>query len=70
MMSPATNPYQPLEMRYGITRRCIDALTSRGFPLLMLTKSPLVTRDIDILRRARVVVAMTVTTPSDEKPGR
>lgn len=67
MISPATDPYQPLESRFMITRRCVEVLGSHGFPLLVVTKSSLVTRDIDILRGTKAVVAMTVTTLSDEK---
>jgi len=63
MLSDATDPYQPLEKKYEITRRCLEVLADRGFPLLIVTKSDLVTRDIDLFQRTRTVVSMTITTP-------
>jgi len=62
MFSDATDPYQPLERKYEITRRCLEVLADHGFPLLIVTKSNLVTRDIDIFKRTRTVVSMTITT--------
>jgi len=61
MLSDATDPYQPAEREYCITRRAIAKLSEAGFPLLVVTKSHLVARDVDILRRSRCVVSMTVT---------
>jgi len=66
MFSDATDPYQPLERKYEITRRCLETLADRGFPLLIVTKSDLVTRDIDVFKRTRTVVSMTITTPRRE----
>jgi len=66
MFSDATDPYQPLERKYQITRRCLEILADRNFPLLIVTKSNLVTRDIDIFHRTRTVVSMTITTPRRE----
>jgi hypothetical protein len=48
MLSDCTDPYQPMEEECEITRRCIEVLAENGFPLLIATKSDLVTRDIDI----------------------
>ncbi|MEM3736929.1 MAG: radical SAM protein [Candidatus Bathyarchaeia archaeon] len=62
MLSDCTDPYQPLEARYKITRVCVDALVTQGFPLLIVTKSDLVVRDLDLLRKSRAVVAFTITT--------
>jgi DNA repair photolyase len=67
MISPATDPYQPLEKSHEITRNCLHSLISHGFPILIVTKSSLVTRDIDILKRGVVAVAITVTTIDDQK---
>jgi len=66
MLSDTTDPYQPLEKRYLITRRCLEILAEYGFPLLIVTKSDLVTRDMDILKQTRTVVSMTITTPHDD----
>lgn len=67
MISDATDPYQPLEKHYEITRHCLKALVKHGFPLLILTKSDLVTRDIDILKSARCTVGITITTLDEEQ---
>jgi len=62
MMSDCTDPYQPLEREHKITRRCAEVLAKHGFPLLVVTKSDLVTRDTDIFKRTPTVVSMTITT--------
>ncbi|MEM1606554.1 MAG: radical SAM protein [Candidatus Bathyarchaeia archaeon] len=62
MLSDSTDPYQPLERNYEITRRCIEALAENRFPILIVTKSDLVVRDIDILKKTQTVVSMTITT--------
>jgi len=62
MMSDCTDPYQPLEAEHKITRRCAEVLAKRGFPLLVVTKSDIVTRDIDVFKRTPTVVALTITT--------
>jgi len=62
MVSDCTDPYQPLEAKIKLTRKCLKALAKRGFPVLVTTKSDLVTRDIDLLSQTSSVVAMTVTT--------
>ncbi len=48
-MSGVTDPYQPVERRLGITRRCLEQLAEFRNPVLIVTKSRLVTRDADIL---------------------
>jgi len=66
MLSDTTDPYQPLEKEYEITRRCLEVLAKHGFPLLIVTKSDLVVRDIDIFKKTRTVVSMTITTLREE----
>jgi len=62
-LSSASDPYQPVEARYGITRRCLKLLSEKGFPVSILTRSPLVLRDLDLLRGfERVRVGMSITT--------
>lgn len=62
MMSDCTDPYQPLERECKITRRCAEILAKHSFPLLIVTKSDLVTRDIDIFKQTPTVVSITITT--------
>jgi DNA repair photolyase len=62
MISDCTDPYQPLEREHQITRRCIQTLVEYGFPLLVVTKSDMVTRDIYLFKKTSTVVSVTVTT--------
>jgi DNA repair photolyase len=61
-----TDPYQPIERRYGVMRRILEVLERAGHPVGIVTKSALVQRDIDILarmaRRGLAKVALSVTT--------
>jgi DNA repair photolyase len=45
----ATDPYQPIEGRYQITRRCLELLAQNGTPFSIVTKGPMVVRDIAVL---------------------
>ncbi len=67
IISSVTDPYQPVEAKYKITRKCLEVLALYQFPLDILTKSPLVLRDIDIiLRLKKVKVGLTITTDNDK----
>jgi DNA repair photolyase len=61
-----TDPYQPIEKRYGIMRQILEVLEAHNHPVGIVTKSALVTRDIDILSRMAekglAKVALSVTT--------
>lgn len=61
------DPYQPLELKYQITRQCLEILTSYRHRISILTKSAIVIRDRDILRRLyKVRVSFTITS-TDER---
>jgi DNA repair photolyase len=61
-----TDPYQPVERTWGITRDVVEVLASTGHPLIITTKSDRLLRDIDLLadmaKRGLVAVAISVTT--------
>ena len=66
----ATDPYQPAEGRYRLTRACIEAFAEAASPFSIITRGPLVVRDIDVLaeaaRRADVSVSFSVPTLDHE----
>ena len=54
VIGTATDPYQPAERRFRVTRGVLDVLAEQtGISVTIITKSPLVTRDIDVLTRIR-----------------
>ena len=61
-----SDPYLPIESNLGLTRRCLDIIEENGFGLSILTKSNLILRDFDLLKKinqkAKCVVQMTLTT--------
>ena len=65
-ISGVTDPYQPIERKLQITRRCLAVLAEFRNPVAIITKNHLVTRDIDILselaRYDAISVAVSVTT--------
>jgi DNA repair photolyase len=62
----ATDPYQPAEGRYRLTRACVETLSAAANPFSLITRGPLVVRDVDVLveaaRRADVSVTFSVPT--------
>lgn len=61
VIGTATDPYQPAERHQGITRSVLEALREvRGLSITIITKSPLVTRDVDLLARLSVRNRITV----------
>jgi DNA repair photolyase len=66
----ATDPYQPAEGRYRLTRACIEAFAEAANPFSIITRGPLIVRDVDVLaeaaRRARVSVTFSVPTLDEE----
>jgi len=65
-----TDPYIPLEKELKNTRRCLEVIERHGFGVSLLTKSDLILRDLDILKRinqkTKCVVQMTLTTFDEE----
>jgi DNA repair photolyase len=68
-MSSVTDPYQPVERGLGLTRGILEALVRRQPRLVIQTRGPLVTRDIDVLRQFRSV-RVNVSLPTDSEPVR
>ena len=70
----ATDPYQPAEGRYRLTRGCIEALAAARTPIDIITRGPLVVRDVDVLseasRRAEVRVSVSIATLDTELSSR
>lgn len=63
------DPYMPLEKEAGITRRALEVISQFGFPVHVITKGTLVTRDADILQdisRTYAAVSFTITTADDK----
>jgi DNA repair photolyase len=67
-VSSLTDPYQPIEKKYKLTRKCLQILLRNNFFVCVQTKSSLVLRDLDIFKkfRERCEVGFTITT-LDEK---
>ncbi len=65
-VSGVCDPYQPLEARYQITRKCLEILIANRWPVTVQTRSPLVTRDIDLFQAATdIEVGLTITTADE-----
>ncbi len=68
-LSGVTDPYQPVEKRLGLTRRCLEVLAEFRNPVVVITKNHLVTRDVDLLaelaRHRAVSVSVSITTLDD-----
>lgn len=69
LLSSVTDPYQPIEAEYKLTRRILSRLSDTSFPVTILTKSSLVLRDLDILKefkQERLSVGVTLNFPDDK----
>lgn len=56
----ATDPYQPAEGRYRLTRACLTAMAESGNPFSIVTRGPLIVRDIDVLQQAALKAEVSV----------
>jgi DNA repair photolyase len=62
-LSTVTDPYQPIERKYQLTRRCLEILLEHQFSVNILTRSPLCLRDMDLLKRFDSIrVGFSITT--------
>ncbi|MCK5261996.1 MAG: radical SAM protein [Thermoplasmatales archaeon] len=67
-ISTVTDPYQPIEKKYKLTRYCLDQLLKYDFPISIQTKSSLIVRDINILSKfSDAEVMMSITTLDDNE---
>ena len=66
----ATDPYQPAEGRYRLTRACLEAFRDFSNPFSIITRGPMIVRDLDVLveasQRADVAVTFSVPTVDEE----
>jgi len=66
----ATDPYQPIEGSYKLTRQCLMAFRDYRTPIGLITKGTMIVRDIDVLvelsRRARTTVSFSIPTIDEE----
>jgi DNA repair photolyase len=70
VVGTATDPYQPAEGRFRLTRACIERLAEHATPMHFITRGPLIVRDVDVLthaaRRAKVSITFSVPTLDHE----
>ena len=57
----ATDPYQPAEGRFRLTRACLVELAEARTPFSIITRGPLVVRDVDVLQEATAAASVSVT---------
>jgi DNA repair photolyase len=70
VVGAATDPYQPAEGRYRLTRSCLQVFAASSNPFSIITRGPMIVRDIDVLeqasRRASVTVTFSIPTLDEE----
>jgi DNA repair photolyase len=70
VVGAATDPYQPAEGRYRLTRACLGVLAAASNPFSIITRGPMIVRDIDVLqeasRRAKVSITFSIPTVDDD----
>ncbi len=65
-VSGVCDPYQPLEGKYQLTRQCLEILVQHEWPVTVQTRSPLVLRDLDVLKNGEdFEVGFSITTADD-----
>ena len=70
VIGAATDPYQPAEGRYRLSRQCLEAMRDFANPAAMITRGPMIVRDIDVLsqlaRRAELHITFSIPTLDDD----
>ena len=73
-MGTATDPYQPIEGKYRLTRRCLEVFVEWRSPLSLITKGTMAIRDVDVLqelaRRVECTACFSITTMDAELAGK
>ncbi|MEM1513754.1 MAG: radical SAM protein [Candidatus Thermoplasmatota archaeon] len=69
-MANSGDAYTPEEKKLGITRKCLEIFKEKNIPVLIITKSDIVVRDVDLLKNMKASVSITITTLSREKARR
>jgi DNA repair photolyase len=66
VIGAATDPYQPAEGRYRLTRACLEVLREAANPFSIITRGPMIVRDVDVLAEAaeRADVSVTFSIPT------
>jgi DNA repair photolyase len=66
----SNDPYQPIEEKLKLTREALKIFSSHDFKIMIVTKSNLVLRDLDILKKSKAAVSITITTLDENKAKR
>src|ERR1700676_323865 len=70
VIGAATDPYQPAEGRYKLTRQCLQTLREFSNPAAIITRGPMIVRDVDVLselaRRATLHITFSIPTVDEE----
>jgi DNA repair photolyase len=65
-ISGVSDPYQPVERKYELTKKCLEILTGHDWPITVQTKSSLVLRDVDLFRgNDKTEVGLSITSADD-----
>ncbi|MGC9132559.1 MAG: SPL family radical SAM protein [Candidatus Micrarchaeia archaeon] len=65
-LSSLTDPYQPIESKYMLTRKILEILKKENLEVVIQTKSPLVLRDIDLLKNMNATVGFTIISTNEK----